>query len=363
MSTHEPARKERQSLKNSLIKAGICLILAIGIVIYLFWFSGRERPAPVITTPALNVPSRMTQNEKQVFFNEKISPLIARNQEANQKALKKFKDNIHAQFEGYRAKIPVFVEDITGFGNKTKIMWESAIQIGSDDKKKVERHVTSKFNADVVSADQIRMSLENQVLAFRQEIEANRNEMLAACDAAVSSDPRLGLGGVTLSKTFMSALDANIKAVSTKAGVDGVVIGGMSLLAGVAVEEAVRILTTAILTRVATSIGGSMAATATVAGGATLAGAGGGGGAGTLAGPAGTAIGVGVGLIFGGIVDWAMTNQLKEKLHTQCRQFLTSTEQSITSDAKSLVSQLQQALEEIDKSTAPILRKQLGIIP
>jgi hypothetical protein len=363
MNTDKSSPSDRPSVKNSLIKAGIGLTLALGIVVYLFWFSGRERPPHEINKPALNVTPRMTQSEKKVFFDEKIGPLLAKNQAANEAALKKFKENIHAQFEGYRAKVPVFVEDITGWGNKTKIAWESAKQIGSDDKQKVQRHVTSKFNADVVSADQIRMSLENQVMAFRQDIEANRNEMLVACDAAVSSDPRLELGGMTLSKSFMLALDANIKAVSTNAGVDGVVIGGMSLLAGVAVEEAVRILTTGILARVAASIGGSMAATGATAGGATAAGAAGGGGTGALAGPVGVAIGVGVGLIFGGVVDWVMTNQLKEKLNTQCTQFLTSTEQSITSDAKSLVSQLQQALEEIDKSTAPILRKQLGILP
>lgn len=363
MNTDKSSPPDRPSVKNSLIKAGIGLTLAVGIVVYLFWFSGRERPAHEINTPALNVTPRMSQSEKKVFFDEKISPLLAKNQAANEAALKKFKENIHAQFEGYRAKVPVFVEDITGWGNKAKIMWESAKQLGSDDKKKVERHVTEKFNADVVSAEQIRATLENQVLAFRQDIEANRNEMLAACDAAVSSDPRLELGGLTLSKNFMVALDANVKDVSTNAGVDSLRIGGLSLLAGVAVEESVRILTTAILARVASSIGGSMAATATTAGGATLTSTAGGGGAGALGGPVGVAIGVGAGLIFGGIVDWVMTNRLEEKLNAQCKQFLTSTEMSITSDAKGLVSQLQQALGEIDKSTAPILRNQLGILP
>ncbi|MFZ4595831.1 MAG: hypothetical protein ACOYOF_16350, partial [Verrucomicrobiaceae bacterium] len=277
---HEPSPHDCRSVKSSLIKAGGGLTLALGIVVYLFWFSGRERPAHENNTPALNITPRMTQSEKKVFFDEKISPLLAKNQAANDAALKKFKENIHAQFEGYRAKVPVFVGDITGWGNKTKIMWESAMQIGSDDKKKVERHVTEKFNADVVSADQIRSNLEDQVRAFQQDIEANRNEMLTAIDAAVSSDPRLSLGEVTLSKAFLIELNDNIKTVTTKAGVDGAVIGGMSLLAGVAVEETVRLLTMAIYVRVASSIGGSMAATATTAGGATAVGAAGGGSAG-----------------------------------------------------------------------------------
>lgn len=363
MHSHELSSPDHPSVKRSLIKAGIGLTLALGIVVYLVWFSSRERSAQVINTQDLNVTPRMTQSEKKVFFDEKISPLLAKNHAANEAALKKFEENIHAQFEGYRAKVPVFVEDITGWGNKTKIMWESVKQIGSDDKKKVERHVTGKFNADVVSAEQIRTTLENQVRAFRQDVEANRNEMLAGIDAAVSSDPRLALGDVTLSKAFVLAMGENVKTVSTKAGLDGAVIGGMSLLAGVAVEEAVRMLTTAIFVRVASSIGGSMAATTTTAGGATLAGAAGGGGTGTLGGPVGVAVGVGAGLIFGGVVDWVMTNRLEEKLNAQCKRFLSSTEQSITSDAKGLVSQLQQALGEIDKSTAPILRNQMGILP
>ncbi|MFZ4595832.1 MAG: hypothetical protein ACOYOF_16355 [Verrucomicrobiaceae bacterium] len=58
-----------------------------------------------------------------------------------------------------------------------------------------------------------------------------------------------------------------------------------------------------------------------------------------------------------------MTNKLEEKLNTQCKDFLTSTEQSIISDAQGLVAQLQGALTEIDKSTGPIIRKQLGILP
>jgi|GEM_PF-2708062 len=361
MNTRTPSSHDRPTIGSSLIKAGFCLTLAIGIVVYLFWFSGRERFSPVINTPALQVMPPMTQAEKQVFFDEKISPLLAKNKVANEAALKKFKENIHAQFEGYRVKVPVFVEDITGWGNKAKILWESAKQIGSEDKKKVERHVTEKFNADVVSAEQIQTVLQNQVRSFRHDVEANRNEMLAACNAAVSSDPRIDLGEVTLAEGFMLALNDNMKSVSTKAGVDGAVIGGMSLLAGFAAEEAVRMLTTAIIVRVSSSIGGSMAATATTAGGATLTSAASGGGTGALGGPVGVAVGIGAGLIFGGVVDWYMTNQLEEKLKAQCTQFLTSTEQSITSDAQSLVSQLQKALEEIDKSTAPILRKQLGI--
>jgi hypothetical protein len=369
MNNHESSHPNRPSVKSSLIKAGIGLTLAIGIIIYLFWFSGRERITPEIKEPALQVtPSAkvnpaMTNEEKRVFFDKKINPLLARNQAANAEALKKFKENIHSQFEGYRGKVPVFVGDITGWGNKSKIMWESAMQIGSVDKKKVERHVTQKFNADVVSADQIRSNLEDQVRAFQQDIEANRNEMLTAIDAAVSSDPRLSLGVVTLSKAFLIELNENIKSVTTKAGVDGAVLGGMSLLAGVAVEETVRILTTAIYVRVASSIGSSMAATATTAGGATAVVAAGGGSAGSLGGPPGAAVGVAVGLIFGGVVDWFMTNKLEEKLNTQCKDFLTSTEQSITSDAQGLVAQLQSALTEIDKSTGPIIRKQLGILP
>lgn len=161
----------------------------------------------------------------------------------------------------------------------------------------------------------------------------------------------------------MTALDKNIKTVSTQAGMDSMVLGGMSLVAGIAVEEAVRILTTSIFTRVATSLGGSMAATATTAGGTTLTSAAGGGATGTLAGPVGVAVGVGAGLIFGGIVDWFMTNRLEEKLNTQCKNFLTATEMSIISDAQGLVSMLAQALAEINKATAPILRKQLGIWP
>ena len=51
-------------------------------------------------------------------------------------------------------------------------------------------------------------------------------------------------------------------------------------------------------------------------------GAGGGGALGTLAGPAGTVIGIGAGLVVGAAIDWWMTDRFKEKLAEQCNRFI-----------------------------------------
>ena len=54
-----------------------------------------------------------------------------------------------------------------------------------------------------------------------------------------------------------------------------------------------------------------------------------GGSVGTALGPAGTIIGVGVGIVVGCIIDWWMSNKFKEKLIKQCSEYLASLETEI----------------------------------
>jgi hypothetical protein len=76
----------------------------------------------------------------------------------------------------------------------------------------------------------------------------------------------------------------------------------------------------AILSRVGTQI----AAETVAAGGATAAGAAAGGGGGSFAGPAGTVIGVGVGIAVGAAIDWWMSARFEEKMTLQLNGFFDS---------------------------------------
>src|SRR5207302_2249112 len=77
-------------------------------------------------------------------------------------------------------------------------------------------------------------------------------------------------------------------------------------------------------------VGTQLAVEGVQAGGATVGGAAAGGGGGSLAGPAGTIIGFGVGLVAGAVIDWWLSERFEARVSEQCNQFLTALDQSVT---------------------------------
>lgn len=340
----------------AIIKAVAALVAAAVIILLLHWYTG-NRPGPETHTGSQ---PHLTAEQKAAFFKDRVSPILDVNASANSMALKTLKADIHSQFELYRKKVPAFTDDITGFGNKTKITWEATKQMASDDKDKVKRHVTGKFEMHVVSAEKMQKDLERIIHSFRKDIEANKNRMLADIEVAVRSDPRFSASGVRLPETFGKNVEADISAASLQAGKDAVVLSGMTLLVSFATEEAVRSLVTVALSRVGASLAASMGTTAAASGGATVAGGTGGGGAGTLGGPAGVVIGVAAGITVGFIVDHVMTERMETKLNQECTAFLTKAEKEISSGPDGIVAALEKALIEINKIEVPVIKQQIN---
>lgn len=331
------------------MKALVALIAAAIIILFLFWYTGRRT---IESSP-----------ERVQFYNERITPILDANTSANARALEVMKNEIHSQFEQYRKRVPAFTDDITSFSNKSKITWEATKQMASDDKDKVKRHVTGKFEMHVVSAEHMQKDLERIVRAFRMDVEANKNRMLVEIEAAVKNDPRFSVEGVEISQTFRKKIETGISEVSVQAGKDAVVLSGMTLLVSFATEEAVRHLVVAALTRVGTSLAASMGTAAAASGGATVAGGAGGGGAGSLGGPVGAVIGFAAGITVGFIVDHVMTERMVAKLNTECTSFLTKAEKEITTAPGGLVSTLEKALVEIERAERTIIKKQIQTLP
>ena len=304
-----------------------------------------------------------TSPERVQFYNERITPILDANTSANARALEAMKSEIHSQFEQYRARVPAFTDDITSFGNKSKITWEAAKQMASDDKEKVKRHVTGKFEMHVVSAEKMQMDLERIVRAFRMDVESNKNRMLVEIEAAVKNDPRFSVKDIEISHTFRKKIETGISDVSAQAGKDTVVRSSMTFLVATASEAAVTHLVVAALTRVGTSLAASMGTAAAASGGATVAGGAGGGGAGTIAGPAGVVIGIAAGITVGYIVDHVMTERMVAKLNTECTDFLTKAEQEITTAPDGLVAALEKSLSEIERNERAIVKKQIQSMP
>jgi hypothetical protein len=236
-------------------------------------------------------------------------------------------------------------------------------QMTSEDKKKVERHVTEKFEMHVVSAKKMQEDLEALLQGFRRDIEANRNRMLVDIDAAVKADPRLLVVGVKLPDSFAKEIESSITKVAAQAGKDGIVLSSWTLVAAFASEEVVRRLVICALTAVGESLVASMGTTAAASGGATVAGGAGGGATGTLGGPAGVVIGIAVGLTVGIIVDYVMTARMETKLNQECTQFLTKTEVALTTDPKGLVPALEKALADMAKVQTPVIKQQIESLP
>lgn len=311
----------------------------------------------------LRLTKKRAAEEREAFFNRSVTPILNANSTANKNAIENLKANIHAQFEDYRRRVPKFTKDITGIGNKTTITWEALKQMASDDKKKVERHVTGKFEMDVVSARQMQKDLELLLQGFRHDLDANRNRMLADIDAAVKNDPQLSAHGIKLPETFGKEIEKKIAETSLAVGKDTATQNGLTILTSMAAEEATRKLVTYVLAETAESLATAMGITAGTTGGSTAAGGAGGGTVGSSAGPVGTVVGIAVGLTVGLIVDYVMTERMDAKLNDECCNFLTKAEKSITQDPKGLIMILEKALAGMEKAKGPVIKQQIESLP
>lgn len=301
--------------------------------------------------------------DRELFYQEQITPVLAANSAANTAALEALEAGIHARFETYRLRVPAFTEDITGIGNKSKITWEAMKQMTSGDDRKVERHVTGKFEMHVVSGKKLERDLAELLHAFRRDVEANRNRMLVEIDAAVRAEPGFSKGELKVPEDFLKTMEERIRDQSSRAGKEAVMSSGMTLFVSLAAEEAVRRLVVQALTRVGTSMAGSLAGTAAASGGATAAGGAGGGATGSLGGPAGAIIGIAVGLTVGIVIDVVMTDRMEKQLNEECVRFLTNAERELTTLPGGLISELAQAMEQADQLSSASIRQQLNTLP
>lgn len=339
----------RRSTKPPLLKAFIALAVAAASVLLLLRVTGSGWPQGT--------------GVRRAAFDQSVKPILIDNSQANAAALRTLEAGIHDLFSQYRARVPAFTDDITGFGNKSKMAWDGLCQLATEDQQRVQRHVTGKFEMHVVSATAMQRDIEALVHAFQRDLEANRNVMLGKIEAAVRSDAGLTVPTQNLTDSVTREFRERLAAESRRAGRDTVVVGGLTLVASFAVEEAVRHLVTAALVRVGAGLASTMGTTAATAGGVTAAGGAGGGAAGTAGGPAGVAAGVVVGIAAGFVVDWIMSERMETRLNDECRAFLTKIEAGLTTDPGGLVAAARSAVGEMDRIQSSVIEHQLEILP
>jgi len=345
-------RRSHTSIKPALLKAAI----ALAMVAVSVWLMVRFTVAEPEWTHA-------PEASRRAAIDQSIKPILAGNSQANAVALQSLESGIRGLFDQYRARVPAFTKDITGLGNKSQLAWDSLCELVSDDQEQVQRHVTGKFEMHVVSAAAMQRDLEALVHAFQRDLEANRNLMLGRIEAAVRSEVGFEWGESDPAAALAREFRDRLAAESRRTGRDAVVVGGLTLVTSIAVEEAVRCLVTAALVRVGAGLATSMGATAATAGGVTAAGGAGGGAAGTAGGPVGVAAGVVVGILAGFAVDWALGERLESRLNDDCRAFLTKVEAGLTAQPDGLVAAARTALAELDRVQSSVIKHQLEILP
>jgi hypothetical protein len=129
---------------------------------------------------------------------------------------------------------------------------------------------------------------------------------------------------------FQKAVGLDARDISRSLAPDAVKPGIASLLVFQVMIDNAPDITAQIIDQVFIQLGIATASEGIEAGGSTVGGAAIGGGAGSLSGPIGTVIGVGVGLATGAFVDRLLSKEFDAKVTRQCNDFLDSVDQRLS---------------------------------
>ncbi|GIX00597.1 MAG: hypothetical protein KatS3mg111_3929 [Pirellulaceae bacterium] len=318
------ASKRSPSMRMHLIKQVAVPSMVLFLSIVAWWVvTSRETPLPEPPTPPSVevIPPQEDREAREAkrrreMFEEAVQPEIEAIHQANLKAVQDCIARIDSAFRRYHQGVEPFVEDVTSMGTRFGILSRMPGQWWNEDQR-VNVYVRQKFEKHLFSDARIRNDVSAALVAFRDQIHDNRQELLVQVKANVSQSdfPEIKLPDY---EAHMSELNRRLQEFATSRGVDSVVNGVVTMVA----SEVATVAATAIAVRVGTSIGTAAAASAASAGGATVGGTAAGGAGGTAVGPVGTAIGAGVGLVAGLLVDWWMTDKFRSKLASELRSYL-----------------------------------------
>jgi hypothetical protein len=262
------------------------------------------------------------------YYRESISPLIDSAQAREQQAVDLAISRLHEHFDYFRRGVPNFTRDITGWGTRFGIVGRSIGDLWTrawhDDSRAVavRNYTEQKFRAWVINEQTLDRALQDTLTTFAEATDSNRNRLEAEIKLAIGHPQSpLKLPPLDLDQRLALAAQSS-RAMAARAGTDSALIGTGAFAGGWIAGDAARALTTAIIAR----LGAGMATTAVTSGSATATGAAAGGGGGSAAGPIGTIVGLGVGIVAGALIDWAINDHFERRLAAQCTTFLNQLE-------------------------------------
>jgi hypothetical protein len=293
---------------------------------------------------------------RRKVFEEHVLPILEDEGRLSHQSVERCLKRIEDRFHAYRQGIPSFTKDIVSTWTRLGILrrmptdwWRS--------ENSVDQYVREKFEKHLFREDQLNEDITAALLAFREDMEADRNRLLSRVKVAISAS-ELPLMSVPDFQEYESEVrDALVAMVQDQAS-DSVHAGVVALVT----SEVASTIAMSLVTRLVAGIGTSTALSAGAAGGATAGGAATGAGTGSLGGPAGTIIGLGVGIVVGVSIDWWMTRQFQSKLQSEMIDYIVRLESRLihgSPQKPGLKSTLENILQELIQAQQRVLRCKL----
>jgi hypothetical protein len=333
---------------------------------YLGRTSSSTAPSPSlpITQPLIALATPPAKDVNEVYRTD-IVPLLDRFERRNNAAVERAIVVLRDRMARHRAGVSVFADEMMSWGTRFGVVGRYSTNVWhklwreKNIPDRVAEYVHEKFYEQVLSEDDLKQDVAAVLAQFNEDMTASRNQLYVELTLPLS---QIQLGS-THATTQTAGVDQLAQAMQrqaadiAKASADtGVIAGIVSAAGGWLATDAATSVAESVVTQILTTTATAMAAEGIEATSATAGGAAAGGGVGSFAGPAGTIVGIGVGLVAGCIVDWCLSSHFRAKITAQCNAFLDDVESGLR-DGSAKVPGLKQALSNAARTLTEAQRE------
>jgi len=265
------------------------------------------------------------------YYQANVAPLIDAATTREDQAVALALGRLHEHFDTFRRGAPNFARDLSTWSTRFSMtgrtvgdLW-TRLWHGSGQAVSVRNLAETKFRAWVVNEQSLTHALEDALATYKEATEASRNRLEGEIRLAIGRpDCPLRVPTPRMEDCFKNAA-TSARDLAVQSGNRSMLGGGGAFVGSWVATDAAIALTRVIIARLATSGIAATAASGTATAGAAAAG----GTGGTAAGPAGTIIGVGVGIAVGWIVDEVISDATNAKIQKQVVAYLDGLEREI----------------------------------
>ena len=333
--------RPRAKISRRAIVRGVGVAALTGCAAYTLRLLRRRGPeaAPTIPQIVRDEPARRPRPSRgeqvEQIFSDSITPLLATFDRRNSASVVRAIATLHDRVSMHRAGIAPFTKDITSWrtrfgvlGRYSSGLWHK-FRRQPTDRDSVSTYVNEKFRRHILSEESLRRDVSTVLAQFDDDMAASRNQLYSELYLPLNRITESHLIQYMSLDEFRDGVQRRAIQTSRSMAPDTVVSGLAALAGGWVAMDVAQGIASRVVGQIIARLGIAMAADGIEAGGATVGGSAVGGGAGSLGGPAGAVIGIGVGLVVGAIVDWWLSRKFEAKIARQCNLFLDSVEQRL----------------------------------